>query len=527
MQKNPLKSFYKLPNKNNLHQLFQGKNFLKVIGVLLSILAILPVLAITLEGLNGLVRGDASLGIDGFNQIKGTLILVLFTSLIGGSLGTINGWLLANCRFKGRKILKLAQLLPLATPAYLVSGTLRDLGSIYGIHSIGGMYWGILIMSFTTYPYVFLLSTESFEKCGKLQLEACRSLGIGPWRSFLRIALPIAAPAIGAGITLMEMEVINELGAVNLLNIESISYGIYENWNLAGNPSGAIALALIALIIVLMLIIFEKHLRRKSRTWTEGTAGGQAPEWELKGLRQFLSQLITTIPPLFTLGIPLTWVIINLDQISQGLSEDIFSVAGRSIYLGLIAACLAVLMGTLVSLSKRWSPNNFMRSISLISGIGYAIPGTVLALGLMTFKGYLNAPYLLLLMWGYSTRFLAVAKGGIDSAFERINPNIDEAASNLGYEWQGILKKIHLPLLKGPLSVSFLLVFVDTIKELPLTFSLRPDNFDTLAVRIFMYADDGNIGRALIPAIIIISLGLIASISLMPSLDNKHINPND
>ncbi len=140
----------------------------------------------------------------------------------------------------------------------------------------------------------------------------------------------------------------------------------------------------------------------------------------------------------------------------------------------------------------------------------------------MTFRGYSNIPYLILLVWGYSTRFLAVAKGGIDSAFERINPNLDEAASNLGYKWKGILQKVHLPLLKGPLIIVFLLVFVDTIKELPLTFTIRPDNFDTLSVRIFQYAGDDDIGRAIIPAIIIILLGLIASLSLLPSLDNKE-----
>ncbi len=518
MKKIPLE---RLRIVNDRQKIFEGKLILLLTGLLASIFVILPILAITFEGLNGLIKGSANLGIDGFKQIKGTLTLVIFTSLIGGSLGTINGWLLANCRFKGRKWLRLAQLLPLATPAYLLSATLRDIGSIYGIYSIEGIYWGILIMSFTTYPYVFLLSTESFEKCGKIQLEACRSLGIDPWRSFLRIALPIAAPAIGAGVTLMEMEVINELGAVKLLNIQSISYGIYENWNLAGNPSGAIALALIALAIVLVLVFYEKNLRERSRTWTEGVAGGQAPKWELKGARAFASQIITLLPPLFTLGIPLLWTLLNADQIKQGLEEDIFEITGRSIILGIITAILVILIAILLALATRWKPNNWIKSISFISGIGYAIPGTVLALGLMSLRGYSNIPYLVLLIWGYSTRFLAVGKGGIDSAFERINPNIDEAASNLSYRWQGIFQKIHLPLLKGPIVVVFLLVFVDTIKELPLTFTIRPDNFETLSVRIFQYAGDGNIGRAIIPSIVVILLGLIASIALIPSLDNK------
>ncbi len=268
-------------------------------------------------------------------------------------------------------------------------------------------------------------------------------------------------------------------------------------------------------------MLYEKNLRKKSRTWTDGIAGGQGPEWELKGIRAFMAQVVTFIAPLFTLGIPILWTIINSDQIKQGLQEDLFEVTGRSIGFGIITAFLVSLIALFLAISKRWNPNNWMKSISFLSGIGYAIPGTVLALGLMTLKGYTNIPYLVLLIWGYSTRFLAIAKGGIDSAFERINPNIDEAASNLGSKWKEILQKIHLPLLKGPLTVVFLLVFVDTIKELPLTFTIRPFDSDTLAVRIFEYSTDGQIGRAIIPAIMIISLGLIASLALIPTLENK------
>ncbi len=503
-------------------KIFKGKILLFIISLVLSILILLPIITLSLEGLNAFFKGSSSLGLDGLKQTKGTLVLAFFTALIGGSLGTINGWLLSNCRFKGRKVLKLAQLLPLAIPAYLLSATLRDLGSIYGIYNIQGFTWGTLIMSFTTYPYVFLLSTESFNKCGKAQLEACRSLGIGPWESFIRVALPMASPAIGAGITLMVMEVINELGAVKLLNIPSISYGIYENWNQSGKPEGAIGLALIALIIVLILVSFEKKLRQKSRTWTEGAAGGQSPKWELKGSRALFSQLITLLPPLFTLGIPLSWTVVNADQIKGGLQGDLIAVTSRSILFGIVSALLVILIAIFLAISKRWKPNKLLKSLNFLSGIGYAIPGTVLALGLMSLRGYGNIGYLILLIWGYSTRFMAIGKGSFDSAFERINPNIDEAASNLGYQWQRILQRIHLPLLKGPIMVVSLLVFVDTIKELPLTFTIRPFDSDTLAVRIFEYSDDGQIGRAIIPTMIIIILGLIASISLVPSLEDKE-----
>ncbi len=161
-----------------------------------------------------------------------------------------------------------------------------------------------------------------------------------------------------------------------------------------------------------------------------------------------------------------------------------------------------------------------MKTLSFLSGIGYAIPGAVLALALLSFSGsLLGLSAIFLLLWGYSTRFLAIGKGGIDSAFERINPNIDEAASSLGHTWKSVLNKIHLPLLKGPLAVGFLLVFVDTLKELPLTFVLRPFDFDTLSVRIFQYAGDERMAESILPALIILLLGLTASIALIPTLD--------
>ena len=164
----------------------QRRSFLTAIATLIAIFAIWPLINLTGEGLNGLRNGSVNLGVDSEAQIKGTFFLLFFTSLIGGFLGTANGWLLSNCRFHGRRLLRIAQLIPLATPAYLLSATLIDLGSMHAIR-IHGITWGILIMSLTTYPYVFLLSTESFAICGKRQLEACRSLGVGPWNSFSRM----------------------------------------------------------------------------------------------------------------------------------------------------------------------------------------------------------------------------------------------------------------------------------------------------------------------------------------------------
>ncbi len=499
-----------------------GRITLNTIAISIATLALWPLFGLLGEALKGIQSGSVSLGLDGVTQIKGTFLLLISTSLCGGLLGTINGWLLANCRFKGRKILRICQLIPLATPAYLLTATLIDLGSINSIR-IYGMGWAILIMTLTTYPYVFLLSTESFAISGRRQIEACRSLGVGPWKSFFRIALPMALPAIGAGIALMGMEVVNELGAVQLLNIPSISAGIVENWVSQGNPTGAIGLAIIALIIVMTLVAYEKFLRRKSRRWAEGVAGGEAPVWELNGYRSLFAKIVCLLPPLFTLGIPLFWIMSNLDRIPQGLDYELLVLTLRSFLLGLAAAGIALIAALFLAIAKRWNTSNWMISLNFLAGIGYAIPGVVLALALLSFSGKpWNIAPIFLLIWGYSDRFLAVSKGGIDAALERLSPSLDEAAKGLGCNWSQVLKRVHLPLLKGPIRVGLLLVFVDTLKELPLTFVLRPFNFDTLSVRIFQYASDERMAESILPALMILTLGLIASFALIPGLEYSN-----
>ncbi|CAI8155064.1 MAG: Sulfate transport system permease protein CysT [Prochlorococcus marinus str. MIT 9215] len=504
-----------------------GRLLLNAMAVVLGILALWPLIGLLGEAFQGFINGSTSLGVDGLQQVKGTLILLIGTALLGGLLGTANGWILANCRFPGRRALQVAQLIPLATPAYLLSAILIDLGSRNAIR-IYGMGWGILIMALTTYPYVFLLSSESFTISGRSQLEACRSLGVGPWNSFRRVALPMAMPAIGAGIALMGMEVVNELGAVALLNIPTISAGIVEIWQMTGEPSGAVGLALIALVIVMALVAYEKTLRSRSRTWSEGVAGGQAPAWQLHGWRAICAQLLALSPPLFTLGVPMFWMLSNLDQLARlqatpDWSEDLIQLSLRSFSLAFAAAAITVLASLVFAVAKRWNPAKWMSSLSFISGIGYAIPGAVLAIALFPFGA---KPWLfgniVLLLWGYSTRFLAVSKGGQDAAFERISPNLDEAAMGLGCRWQGVFRRIHLPLLRGPILVGALFVFVDTIKELPLTFVLRPFDFDTLAVRLYQYAADERMAESLLPSMMIIALGLIASLALIPGLNQGN-----
>ncbi|MFZ9946667.1 MAG: ABC transporter permease, partial [Vulcanococcus sp.] len=403
-------------------------------GVLvLCALALAPVVGLGWFAFGG-GAGDTSvvdLGLGGSEQVLNTLALVALVGLFTAVLGTATGWLTARCAFPGRRWLRIAQLLPLATPSYLLAATWIDLGSRYGFR-VHGFLPTLIVMVLSTYSYVFLLSSESFSGSGRRQLEACRSLGVGPWGSFRRVALPMALPAIGAGVALGGMEVVNELGAVQLLGVPTLSTGILMRWQQDGDPQGAVALALMALVIVALLVGAERSLRQRSRCWNLGNDGDADPQWHLQGQRRWLSQLLCLVPPLITLGLPLIWAALSWDQIRGEDSSELLALGSRSFGLALLAAALTLAGGLLLAIAKRWIPNAVLQRLTFVSGLGYAIPGTVLALALMLIGGPLALAPLLLLVWGYGDRFLAVSKGGLDAALERIPPSVDEAATSLG-----------------------------------------------------------------------------------------------
>lgn len=465
-----------------------------------------------------------ALGADGREQLLNTVVLVAAVGGLGALLGTANGWLTACCRFPGRRWLRIAQLLPLATPGYLLAATLIDLGSQWQLR-VHGLGWTVLVLTLTTYSYVFLLATESFSASGQRQLEACRSLGVGPWGSFARVALPMALPSIGAGIALAGMEVVNELGAVELLGVPTLSSGILQRWQGEGDPRGAVGLALFALVIVSLLVGAERQLRGRSRRWALAQGGDAPQRWPLGGWRTLAAQALTLLPPLATLGLPLLWAALSWDQLQGESATELLGLSLRSLVLALAAAGITVATALMLSIARRWLPSTLLQRLSFAAGMGYAVPGAVLALALMLIGGPLALSPLLLLLWGYGDRFLAVAKGGLDAALERLPPSVDEAATGLGCSWPQVLARVHLPLLREPLLVAGLLVFVDTVKELPLTFALRPFDFDTLGVRVFQYASDERVGAALVPALLILLLGLAASLALVPSLEEPGSAP--
>ena len=491
---------------------------------LVGLLALAPLAALGLVASQGEALPGLQLDFQGLVPLANTLALVLGVGCAGGLIGTCNGWLTARCQFPGRRWLRLAQLLPLATPSYLLAGTLIDLGSRAGLR-IGGLGWATAILTLGTYSYVVLLSSEAFGRSGARQQEVCRSLAVGPWGSFLRVALPLALPAVAAGVALGAMEVINEFGAVQLLGVPTLSAAILERWQGEGDLPGAVGLALVTLLLVGLLLWCERQGRSRSRLWAAGQEGASPELWPLRGWRCWLAQLVTLAPPLASLAIPLIWISSSWNQLPAQPASDLVALGLRSLGLALGATGLTLVAALVLSISKRLVKGSLVGVLADGAALGYAIPGTVLALGFLLLGGGWGLAPLLLLVWGYVDRFLAVAKGGLDTALESLAPSVDEAAQSLGCDWVALVRRIQLPLLRGPLLVAGVLVFVDTVKELPLTFALRPFDFDTLAVRVYQYASDERLGAALVPALVILVLGLLAALALMPSLDEQIPDP--
>jgi iron(III) transport system permease protein len=477
-----------------------ARPLLAALVLLLGVLALAPILAL-LHLATSSAMSFTGLGPAGWSALIHTLLLVIGVGLVVAVIGTANGWLTACCTFPGRRWLRLAQVLPLATPAYLLAATWMDLGSRLG-WPIQGLGWAIASLSLSTYSYVFLLASESFAALGRRPLEAARSLGVGPWGSFQRVALPLALPAIGAGVALSGMEVVNELGAVELLGVPTLSTAILQRWQVDGQPQAAAGLALVALLMVAALLAAERHFRRRSRRWGRALA----------------AQILALLPPWLALGVPVLWLALSWDQIPAQEPLELLLLTSRSLGLALVAACATLSLALVLAIARRWLPRGLWPPLTFVAGMGYAVPGAVLALGLMLLGSGAGLAPLALLLWGYGDRFLAVAKQGLDAGLERLPPSLDEAATSLGSSWWAVLRRVHLPLLRGPLLVGALLVFVDVVKELPLTFALRPFDFDTLAVRVFQYASDERMGAALLPALLILLLGLLSALAVVPSL---------
>jgi len=493
-----------------------------------------------------------------FSSVLSNYLINSIALMLGVGLGVIligvpTAWLTARCDFPGRQLFTWGLLLPLAMPAYIIAYTytgmldfagpiqtlLRELtGWEYGdywffnIRSLGG---AMLMLMLVLYPYVYLLARTAFLEQSPSIMEASQTLGYSGKRAFLTLHLPMARPAIVAGLTLALMETLADYGTVQYFGVSTFTTGIFRTFYGFGDTAAAAQLAAVLLGFVALLIFLERHSRQQARY--HSLKGKPAKRIALKGRQAGLAVLVCLLPLLIGFIIPagqlLYW------SLSEAVIADNFlNLAWNSLYLAFLAASIAVILALLLSYAKRIY--NRKKSVSMavsLAGLGYALPGTIIAIGVIIplawfdnrliifFEkqfdieiGLLFSGTLVALLFAYTVRFLAVSLGSIESGLEQVKPNLDNAARLMGYRPLQVLKEIHLPLLKGSILTAFLIVFVDVLKELPATLILRPFNFDTLAVKAYELASDERLIDAAPASLLIVLVGLIPVILLSRSI---------
>ena len=477
-----------------------------------------------------------------------TLLLAALVGMITLVMGTATAWLVTMYRFPGRGLIDRILVLPLAMPAYIVAYCYADfldyagplqsaLRSHFGWHgpadywfpqikSLGG---AAVIIASVLYPYVYLAARSSFVQQSVCALEVARTLGRTPMGTFWAVALPLARPALVAGLALVLMEVLNEFGAVRHLGVMTLSASIYDTWLQRSDLGGASQLALAMLVFVAMILAAERALRGGGLSHHTTGRYRSIPFQDIEGWKGWVAAMLCAVP--FLLGFAIPAVLLIKQALKHGLggqAQGFAHAAFNSATLAALAAVTAVLLALLISYARRVSANGLTRSAVRVAGFGYAVPGTVLALGLLVplagldnridaamraafgiSTGLLFSGTVFALTLAYVIRFLAVALGGLEAGFDRISPNLDAAARSLGETALSALRRIHLPLLLPSLGAAALLVFVDTMKELPATLLLRPFDFETLATRVYGFAslEQAELGAA--TALAIVATGLI------------------
>ena len=493
--------------------------------------------------------------------ISNSLLLMLGVSVGVLSMGIICAWLTSSCEFPGRVWLSWLLLLPLAIPAYIVAYTYTGLldfsgpvqGQIRAWFDLSyGDYWfpevrsltgAICMLSLVLYPYVYMMSRAAFLEQSVSVLEASRTLGYTPLNGFISVALPLARPAIITGVSLALMETLADYGTVQYFGVNTFTTGIFKAWYGLDDSVTSAQLASLLLTFVVVLILLERYSRREAKFHNLANRASDSKRFQLRGKKAFLATLACSLPVIFGFIIPaaqlLYWTITTADTT---LDADFFDLAVNSLMLAAIAAIVAVCLALILSYAKRLLATPQVRGAVSVASMGYAIPGTVIAIGVMlplawfdttldqwmrsTFDistGLLLSGTLFALVFAYTVRFLSVSIQAVDAGLSKIKPSMDDAARSLGLSPFAVLKNIHFPLMRGTVLTALLLVFVDVLKELPATLILRPFNFNTLAVRAYEMASDERLADAGAPALMIVLVGIVPVVLLSRTIANSHV----
>lgn len=548
-------------NADNPHIVFQRSDYMSTLfgrklwlglAVAISLLTLIPLAVIALTSL----QPDPQIWqhlLDYLlpSLLKNTLFMVLGVGTGVLLLGVPLAWLVAVYDFPGRRIFSWALMLPLAVPAYVMAFTQVGIFDFSGpvqswlrLHT-GSSAWFpairsdkgmVLVMSLAFYPYVYLLARNAFTTMGRRALEVGQSLGLSRAQGFWRIALPGARPWIAGGLMLALMETLADFGTVAIFNFDAFTSAIYKAWFSLFSIDTAKQLASLLVLLVFVLIVFEQYARGR-RKYAQSGRSAPMPRLVLQGWQAMAASLFAGLVLCLAFVFPMvqlgwwSWQLWDLEW-----NADLFGYTWRSVLLSLMAAGVVVVLALLLSYARRRDESRAMLVVAKLATLGYAVPGTVLAVGIFVPIAWLDNQLielfyqgtettavlkgtLLVMLLAYAARFLAVGHSAVDAAMNRITRSQEEAARNLGLSGFRLLRRVHLPLLRGGLFVGALMVFVDVMKEMPITMMTRPFGWDTLSVRIFGLTSEGVYDQAALPAIVLVLVGLIPTLLLSRQKD--------
>ena len=539
-------------------------HFLRIRSVLISLLALiisLPVLALIASWLEW-NSSSAQILQEMLQTVlpdytSTSLWLCLGVALGVSLLGTSTAAAVTLFKFPGQSFFEWALLLPMAIPAYVVAYAYTDFFQFSGpfqnfirttwglegrvfpeIRSLGG---AMVVFTLALYPYVYLLARTALSERASHLMEAARLLGAPLHRRILKVALPLARPAIAAGVALALMETLADFGVSSYFGIQTFTAGIYKSWLILDNRIAAAQLASLLLVVVLLLLQIEKKAESRLRfalAKPSGASSSEAQPIQLHAFKAWSVSFACSLPILFGFILPIGFMLKPLLASDVSIPWDRFAGwAFHSLQLGALTALLAVGVALLLSFSLRQRSSAFSRVTTQLVGLGYAVPGAVIVVGLLlpitwlqqhwpeSKVGYWLTATSLGLIWAYLVRFCAVALQSVQSGYSRIPVSMDDSSRMLGVSGFSLLQKVHAPLLKKSVAAAALLVFVDVMKELPVTLVLRPFNTDTLAVVAYQLARDERLGEAALPSLALVLVGLIPVLLLSRAMRQKNTAP--
>lgn len=530
---------------------------------LTSVIVLMPIIAIAWLAISGGGGDWPHLMQNVIPRATGrTLLLISLTGAVTAFAGILTAWLVASCEFPLRRFLSAALVLPLAIPAYLAAYAFGELftftGPVQGlIRAIFGFktsrdYWfpdirslggAVLVLSSVLYPYIYLACRSMFLMQGRAAADVARTLGAGPLKVFFRIQIPMARPAIMIGLTLVAMETLNDIGAVEFLGVQTLTFSIFDTWLNRGSLAGAAQIACIMLVFVIGLMMIERAARRRQRFSSQKTTSAvhDAARLILSGWKKWAAMVACLLPVVSGFAVPVL-ILGNyaLKRIDQFIKPRLLNALFHSILVSGATATVTVLLGFVLAYAARTGHSRVSDIAGRLASFGYGVPGTVLAIGVLfplaaldniidagmrdTFgisTGLMMTGTGFAIIYACSVRFLTMAEGSLEAGFQKLSPHLDMAARALGRTGGQTLRTVLLPMMRPAVLTAALLVFIETMKELSATIMLRPFNFNTLATLVYEDASRAKVEDASVAAMIIVVAGMIPVILVSRSLERR------